>query len=223
MRLLIIEDNQELLSIMEQSLKKAEFQVDTSVSGLEGEALAYANEYDAILLDLNLPDKDGLEILSFLRESNINTPVLIITARYEVENRTKGLNLGADDYIVKPFQLSELQARIHAVVRRFYGRTQPDIKIGGLCVSPLRRSVVYQEKEIKLKPKEFDILEYLAYKYPDVATSESIAEHVYNNEFNPFSSVLRVHIAQLRRKVLEVAGVDLVKTVRGKGYQLCGK
>lgn len=223
MRLLIIEDNQELLSIMEQSLKKAEFQVDTSVSGLEGEALAYANEYDAILLDLNLPDKDGLAILSFLRESNINTPVLIITARYEVENRTKGLNLGADDYIVKPFQLSELQARIHAVVRRFYGRTQPDIKIGDLCVSPLRRSVSYQGKEIELKPKEFDILEYLAYKYPEVVSSESITEHVYNNEFNPFSSVLRVHIAQLRRKVLEVAGVDLVKTVRGKGYQLCEK
>lgn len=223
MRLLIIEDNQELLSIMEESLRKAEFQVDTTVSGLEGEELAYANEYDAILLDLNLPDKDGLAILSFLRESNINTPVLIITARYEVENRTTGLNLGADDYIVKPFQLSELHARIHAVIRRFYGRTQPDIKVGDLCVSPLRRSVSYQGKEIDLKPKEFDILEYLAYKYPDVATSESIAEHVYNNEFNPFSSVLRVHIAQLRRKVLEVAGVDLVKTVRGKGYQLCGK
>ncbi|MDQ0362355.1 response regulator transcription factor [Breznakia pachnodae] len=223
MRLLIIEDNQELLSIMEESLRKAEFQVDTTVSGLEGEELAYANEYDAILLDLNLPDKDGLAILSFLRESNVNTPVLIITARYEVENRTAGLNLGADDYIVKPFQLSELHARIHAVIRRFYGRTQPDIKVGGLCVSPLRRSVSYQGKEIGLKPKEFDILEYLAYKYPDVATSESIAEHVYNNEFNPFSSVLRVHIAQLRRKVLEVAGVDLVKTVRGKGYQLCEK
>jgi len=200
---------------------KENISVDLAFTGEEGEEKAYITEYDAILLDLNLPGKDGLSVLSFLREAGVETPVIIVTARHEIEERAKGLDNGADDYLVKPFELVELMARIRAVVRRFHGRTSPNISIGGLLVNTVKREVSFKGNTVVLKPKEFDILLYIAQKSPAVVSMEEIAEHIYDESFDPFSSVLRVHMARLKKQLAASAGKELLKTIRAKGYQLC--
>lgn len=221
MRVLVIEDNRELAFSVQKGLEREKFLVDLAFTGLEGEEKAYVNTYDAILLDLNLPDKDGLAILHFLREKAVDSPIIIITARDEIEERAKGLDFGADDYLVKPFELLELTARIRAVVRRFHGRATPQIKINELMIDPVKRCASYGMHEIVLKPKEFDILLCIAQKHPAVVSTEEIAEHVYDENFNPFSSVLRVHMARLKKQLAQASGKDLLKTIRAKGYQLC--
>jgi len=221
MRILIIEDNRELAMSVQKGLERENFSVDLAFSGLVGEEKAYVNAYDAILLDLNLPDRDGLSILNFLRESTIDTPIIITTARDEIEERAKGLDFGADDYLVKPFELLELVARIRAVIRRFHGRTTPFIKINQLMIDPVKRFVSYGDTEVFLKPKEFDILLCIAQQHPAVVSTEKIAEHVYDENFDPFSSVLRVHLARLKKQLAQASGKELLKTIRAKGYQLC--
>lgn len=221
MRLLIIEDNIELSNFMKQGLEKIGFQADIANDGHTGDEKIYINAYDAVLLDLNLPDVDGLELLKSIRSNHIDCPVLIITARDEIVDRALGLDLGADDYIVKPFQLIELRARIQAVIRRFHGRANPEIIIGSLTINPSSRTVIYDGKIVDLASKEFDILEYLAICYPSVVSSEKLVEHIYDENFDPFSSVLRVHLARLRKKLYEGSDKELLKTIRGKGYVLC--
>ena len=217
MRVLIIEDKVEILKCMKVELEKSGLYVDIANNGLEGEEKAYVNEYDVILLDLSLPDKDGMEILKYLRKENIETPIIIITASIEI---TKGLNLGADDYIVKPFNMDELNARIQAVLRRFRGRGNPNIVLNQLIIDPISRRANYDKKRIDLTTKEFDILEYLAIRYPAIVSSEEILEHTYDESFDSFSSVLRVHIAKLRKKLKKTTGKDILLTTRGKGYSL---
>ena len=220
MRVLIIEDDKQLAKEMKTGLERQGFTVDIANTGLEGEEKAIITDYDAVLLDLNLPDRDGLDILAFLRNSGRNMPVLIVSAREAVKERAAGLDLGADDYIVKPFDFIELTSRIRAVVRRFYGRTSPRITIGGLSVNPAVRTAAWENVDIPLSVKEFDILLYLAECYPKVVSSEEIIEHTYNEEFALFSSVLRVHISNLRKKLQAASGQNLLVTVKGKGYHL---
>ncbi|MDH6363148.1 two-component system response regulator QseB [Enterococcus sp. PF1-24] len=220
MRVLIIEDNQLLAQSVKKGLSKENISVDLAFLGLEGEEKAYITDYDVILLDLNLPDKDGLEILRFLRGNQIETPIIIITARDEITERAQGLNDGADDYIVKPFELVELVARMRAVIRRFHGRTVSTITVGLLEINPIKREVCYGNQVIKLKPKEFDILQYIGQKHPAVVSTEEIAEHIYDEDFDPFSSVLRVHLARLKKQLMQVANKEILTTIRGKGYQL---
>lgn len=221
MRLLIIEDSIELASLMKAGLEEYGFQADVASTGLEGEEKAYVTSYDCILLDLNLPDKDGIEILKFLRSSDVQIPVVIITARDQIEEKTLGLDQGADDYITKPFQMAELRARIHAVIRRYHGRSHPLITIGCLQIHPASRKVYVKNQEISLSAKEFDILEYIAERHPAVVSAEEIVEHVYDEEFDPFSSVLRVHLTRLRKKLRDGASQELLANIRGKGYYLC--
>ncbi|MBM7833378.1 response regulator transcription factor [Clostridium sardiniense] len=221
MRILIIEDNKELAYNIKEGLENLKFSVDVANLGLDGEEKAFVNSYNIILLDLNLPDKDGLEILEYLRSNKINTPIIIVTARDEVKELARGLDLGADDYIVKPFQLLELRARIQAVIRRFHGRANPNIIIGNIEVNPASRKVFIDKKEVELGVKEFDIFEYIINRHPDVVSSEDIAEHVYDEFFDPTSSVLRVHIAKLKKKLKEACGKEVLKTTRGKGYSIC--
>ncbi|APC83690.1 response regulator transcription factor [Clostridium botulinum] len=221
MRLLIIEDNIELANSMKMGLEKMGFHIDVSNTGSDGEEKASINEYDVILLDLNLPDIDGIEILNYLRSESIETPVIIITARDEVEQLAFGLDNGADDYITKPFKLLELRARIHAIIRRFHGRTNPIINIGKLQLNPITRTVEIENKPVALVSKEFDILEYICYRHPAVVSSEEIAEHIYDENFDPFSSVLRVHIARLKKKLSNASGKEILINIRGKGYVLC--
>ncbi|EQK44995.1 response regulator [[Clostridium] bifermentans ATCC 19299] len=146
MRLLVIEDNIELSNSMKKGLENMNFKVDISNTGEEGEDKASINEYDVILLDLNLPDTDGIEVLKYLRKKSIDTPIIIITARDNVSDLAIGLDNGADDYITKPFQLLEVRARIHAVIRRFHGRTNPIINIGTLKLNPVNRTVYIDDK-----------------------------------------------------------------------------
>lgn len=221
MKLLIIEDMKELADSMKIGLVQSGFAVDISYDGQDGEEKAFVNNYDAILLDLNLPDKDGIEILRFLRREKINTPVIIITARDEIEERAMGLDLGADDYLTKPFQLLELRARVHAVIRRFHGRTNPEIIIGCLTINPSARIAHINGVKLLLSGKEFDILEYLAANHPNIVSSEEIAEHIYDESFDPFSSVLRVHLTRLRKKLADACGRDVLVTMRTRGYSLC--
>ena len=221
MRVLVIEDNKELAYNVKIGLENEGLVVDIANTGGDGEEKAFINDYDVILLDLNLPDKDGIEILEFFRGNKLNTPVIIVTARDGVNELAKGLDLGADDYIVKPFQIIELRARIQAVIRRFYGRTNPNIEVGVLTINPSSRKVYVYDKEVKLGAKEFDIVEYIASRHPGIVSGIDIAEHVYDEFFDPLSSVLRVHVARLKRKLKEAAGKEVIITNRGIGYSIC--
>ncbi|EMF0488435.1 DNA-binding response regulator [Enterococcus faecium] len=221
MRVLVVEDNRELVLSVKKGLEQENISVDVAYDGESGEEKAFINSYDGILLDLNLPKKDGLSVLQSLRAEEVESPVIIITARDEIEERAKGLDFGADDYLVKPFELLELKARIRAVIRRYHGRALPQISIGALKIDPLGRRVSYQKTEVVLKPKEFDILLCIAQRHPAVVSSEEISEHVYDEDFDPFSSVLRAHLARLKKKLAEAAEKEVLKTIRAKGYQLC--
>lgn len=223
MRVLVIEDNKELAYNVKRGLEDEGLVVDIANNGEDGEEKAFVNNYDVILLDLNLPDKDGIKILEFFRENKLDTPVIIVTARDCVNELAKGLDLGADDYIVKPFQIIELRARIHAVIRRFYGRTNPNIEAGALTINPSSRKVYVYDKEVKLGAKEFDIVEYIASRHPGIVSGIDIAEHVYDEFFDPLSSVLRVHIARLKSKLKDAAGKEIIITNRGIGYSICEK
>lgn len=221
MKILIIEDNKDLAISMKRGLEGVNFKVDISNLGEDGMEKAQINEYDAILLDLNLPDTDGITVLKKLREIKINVPIIIITARDNVADLAIGLDNGADDYIMKPFELLEVRARLHAVIRRFYGRINPILNIGNLEINPINRTVKVQKVELELAIKEFDILEYLAYKHPAVISSEEIVEHIYDETFDPFSSVLRVHISRLKKKINTLYGKEILVNIRGKGYCIC--
>ena len=220
MRLLIIEDSEEIINCIKIELEKIGICVDTATSGFEGEEKAYVNEYDIIILDIGLPDKNGIEILKYLRKESIDTPVMILTGCDERKMLIQGLEIGADDYLIKPIQMEEIVARVRAIIRRYNKKSNPDIKIGNLVVNTSTRIALYNNKKLELTIKEFDILEYLAMKFPAVISSEEILEHVYNEYFNPFSSVLRVHITKLRKKLEKASGREVLITTRGKGYSL---
>lgn len=220
MRLLIIEDNIEVLKNMKTELEKNGFSVDVSNSGVEGEEKAYINEYDLILLDLKLKDKNGIEIIKYLREENILSPVIIISGCCDSEEIVESLKLGADDYIRKPFELEELIARVNAVIRRTYGKASSNIIIGDMSIDTIIRKVTFNGNGVKLTSKEYDILEYLAIRHPAVISSEELLEHIYNEHVDMFSSVLRVHITKLRKKIKNITGTDILVNMRGKGYSL---
>ena len=206
--------------LLKLELTHAGYCCDQAYDGEVGLKKALEQEYELILLDLMLPRINGIEVCRRLREIK-QTPVIMLTARDEVMDKVNGLQVGADDYLVKPFELLELKARIRAVIRRYHGRALPQISIGALKIDPLGRRVSYQKTEVVLKPKEFDILLCIAQRHPAVVSSEEISEHVYDEDFDPFSSVLRVHLARLKKKLAEAAEKEVLKTIRAKGYQLC--
>lgn len=220
LRLLIIEDQKDLADLMKERLMSFGYACDVAYDGIDGEFKGTITEYDAILLDLNMPNKDGFEILADWRTNGMTTPVLIVSARVDIAQRVKGLELGSDDYIVKPFEFEELHARIQAVIRRFHGRVNPIIEIGILRVNPKTRKVSIADKEIKVSAKEFDIIEFLAMNHPNVISVETLADHIYNEGYDPFSSVIRVHIASVRNK-LQYHGHSLIINIKGKGYYIC--
>lgn len=219
-RLLIIEDNTELADLMKGKLSGFGYVCDVAYDGESGDLKASDNDYDVILLDLNLPDRDGFELLENWRSQGISAPVFIVTARGELEQRVKGLQLGSDDYITKPFEFTELDARIQAVIRRFRGRANPVILIEELSLDPATRRVTLDGREVPLSAKEFDILEYLASCYPRIVSNEELAEHVYDENFDPFSGVIRVHMANIKKK-LKMGDTSILRNEKGKGYYLC--
>ena len=222
-KVLIIDDEEDITDILDTVLKREGFSnIYIANNGTDGIELFKKVNPDIVLLDIMLPDISGYDVFNELRKDS-QIPILFISAKTEEVDRLLGFAIGADDYIIKPFQIIELRARIHAVIRRFYGRTNPTIEVGALTINPASRKVYIYDKEVKLAAKEFDIIEYIASRHPFIVSKMDIAEHVYDEFFDPLSSVLRVHIARLKRKLKEVAGKEIIITNRGIGYSICEK
>lgn len=221
MRLLIVEDEMNIASAMEKIMKKDGYAVDIALTGEEAEELMGINEYDLILLDIHLPDTDGFTILSKLREVSETTRVIIVSANSEIDDRIKGLDLGANDYIVKPFDIQELRARIRALLRRDFVIKPNIIKIGELEIDLTSHRVSYQNRELILTLKEYSILVYLAQNKGKPTSTEELYNHIWNEDSNPFTGVMRVHIYSLRKKLCNITGRDdIIINVKGSGYSL---
>ncbi|PIZ98220.1 MAG: DNA-binding response regulator [Candidatus Levybacteria bacterium CG_4_10_14_0_2_um_filter_35_8] len=220
MKLLVIEDDQTLAINLKRVLIKDGFAVDTSSTREDGLAQTEINEYDCIILDINLPDGSGLDILADLRKSENKTPVIIVTARDQVEDKIEGLNLGADDYVSKPVDSNELIARIRAVIRRNTQASLPILNIGDLVVKPAEHSAAVGSHVLDLTAKEFAVLEFLAQRSGQVITRTMLMEHIWGSDFETFSNVVDVYIRNLRRKLEKYSNTSLIKTIRGKGYIL---
>lgn len=220
MKILIVEDSQTLASNLKQVLNKDGFAVDTAKSKETGQVEIEVNEYDCIVLDINLPDGSGFDLLNKLRQGENQTPVIIVTARGEVEDKIKGLNLGADDYLPKPIDSSELIARIRAVIRRNSQSALPVIRIGDLVIKPAEHTASVKNHSLNLTTKEFAVLEYLAQHSGQAVTRTMLMEHIWGSDFDTFSNVIDVYIRNLRRKLEQHSQDELIKTIRGKGYVL---
>ena len=223
MKILIIEDEKKLARILKQGLEENGFTVDLAHDGADGQYQVENYAYDAVLLDLMLPEVDGLTILASLRNQGSDVPVLIITARGEVEDRIKGLNLGADDYLAKPFDLDELIARLRALIRRSRGKPSPLLTVGDLTIDTNTRTVSRAETAIQLSAREYDILVYLALNSGRVVSRTELIEHIYETDYDWDSNVIDVYISYLRTKIDKGYPVPLIQTVRGAGYLLKGE
>lgn len=220
MRLLLIEDYRPLQQSLTKGLREAGFAVDTTRDGQEGLWYAMGNEYDVIILDLMLPGMDGLSILRKLRTNDRQSHVLILTAKDTLQDRIKGLNLGADDYLVKPFAFKELLARVRALLRRSYRKKNPRIKIQDLRIDLTTQRLWRGREEIQLTPREYALLKYLAMRAGETVSRTDIWEHVYEFNSSASSNVVDVYIGYLRKKIEQPGKPPLIHTVRGRGYIL---
>jgi DNA-binding response OmpR family regulator len=202
------------------ALRKDGYVVDATGDGTEGLWLAESNEYDCVVLDLMLPGLDGLSLLRRLRRQENNAPVLILTARDTVDDRVHGLQLGADDYLVKPFALEELLARVHTLCRRRYGHKNVPLVIGDLHIDSVARSVTRGGRAIDLSPREFSLLEYLALRSGEVVSRGDIEAHLYGESAELMSNTVDSAICSLRRKLGPAGAASLIHTRRGMGYVL---
>lgn len=220
MRILVVEDNHRLSNSLKMNLAHEGYSVDTTYDGQEGQDLAELTPYDLIILDILLPAKDGFEVCRDLRRRRIQTPILMLTARDSVDDRVQGLDCGADDYLVKPFAMQELLARLRALLRRQHPYQPGRLEMGSLIVDPVTHTALRAGKPIELTPKEFALLEYLLYHPNQVVTREMIEQHIWNYDFECESNVIDVYIRRLRRKIDDPFPVKLLTTVRGIGYRL---
>jgi DNA-binding response OmpR family regulator len=220
MRILVVEDNRRLNASLKTSLQEDGYAVDVAYDGDEGEAFALAAPYDLILLDVMLPQKDGFSLCRDLRQQGINAHILMLTARDAVEDRVAGLDSGADDYLVKPFSMSELRARLRALLRRNKTEKIALLQVADLSLDPANHQVQRRNNAIDLTPREFSILEYLMRSPNRILTREMIEAHVWNFDFISGSNVVDVYIRRLRRKIDDPFETKLLETVRGVGYRL---
>ncbi|MGI2906004.1 response regulator transcription factor [Tolypothrix sp. VBCCA 56010] len=219
MNVLFVEDEAKIANFVRAGLKEQGFVVDYCDNGDEGYLRALDNEYDAIVLDIMVPGKDGLSILKQLRQQGRNAPVILLTARNELDDRLQGLNLGADDYIAKPFFVEELAARIHAVVRRSVGERQNILAVGPLKLDRITREVTCDQQAIELTSREFNLLEYLMRSPGRVFTRTQILEHVWGYDFNPNTNVVDVCIQRIRKKIDPIDQTNWIESIRGVGYR----
>jgi DNA-binding response OmpR family regulator len=220
MRVLVVEDEPGIAQFIRQGLREAGYAVDVAHDGQEGLDYAYVAEYDVFVLDILLPKLDGLDVLRALRARGVKTPVLLLTAKDTVEDRVRGLDSGADDYLVKPFAFPELVARLRALLRRPPLQMDPVLHLGDLEMDTARREVRRSGRLIELSPREFTLLEYLMRHPRHVLTRTQLAEHVWNFDFFNDSNVVDVYIGYLRRKIDRGYDRPLLQTVRGVGYRL---
>ncbi|HEY3290699.1 MAG TPA: response regulator transcription factor [Anaerolineae bacterium] len=220
MRLLLVEDNHRLNRALKTGLIEDGYAVDAAFDGKEGLELALLTPYDAIILDIMLPVKDGLTVCRELRDRRIRTPILILTARDAVEDRIRGLDSGADDYMVKPFAIDELRARLRALLRRESSDRGPTIRVGDLTLDPAQHVVTRAGVPIEFTAKEFALLEYLMRNANLLITREMAEAHVWSYDYDGASNVVDVYIRRLRRKIDDNFDTKLLETVRGAGYRL---
>ena len=220
MRVLVIDDDRRLCTVIKRGLIEEAYAVDLAFDGEEGEYLAEVNPYDLVILDIMLPNKDGIEVCRELRAKKINTPILMLTAKDTVEDRVRGLDIGADDYLVKPFAFNELLARVRALLRREGMSKSPELHVGDLTLNALTRQIWRGQRPIELTTKEYVILEYLM-RHPNVVVTRTmIEEHAWDYDFDSLSNLVDVYIRRLRRKMDNEGEDSLIQTVRGAGYRL---
>ena len=219
MRLLLIEDDAKLSRLLVRGLREEGFAVDATGDGDDGAWRAVENEYDAVILDVNLPGMDGFQVLDKMRAKGRRTPVLMLTARGALQDRLRGLNGGADDYLKKPFDFEELLARIHALLRRAAPEKEVLLRTGDLTLDPQKREVIRGGRGVDLTAKEFAILEYLLRHKGRVVSRTTLSEHAWDENFDAMSNVVDVTVYRLREKI-HALGTPLVHTVRGAGYVL---
>ena len=219
MRVLIVEDERKVAQFLKKGFQSEAFAVDIAPDGSEGLRLAMSNTYDAIVLDVMLPKMSGLEVLEELRRQRITTPILILTARSDVEDRVKGLNSGADDYLPKPFSFSEVLARVRAIVRRTSADVRGSVlEMGDVRMDLLTRSVARGTKPITLTNKEFELLEYLLRNKGRVLSRVTLTEHIWDMDFDTETNVVDVLVNSLRRKLEDGFATKVILTIRGVGY-----
>jgi DNA-binding response OmpR family regulator len=220
MKILIVDDEPELLAQLRQILSDRRYTVETVSDGEAALDRLFETLFDLIILDIMLPKTDGFSLLRQIRDAGIQTPVLMLTAKSGVDDRVKGLNLGADDYLAKPFSVEELIARVGAILRRYGNLADPILQAGDLKLDTVRRKVSHAGREIELTPKEFSILEFLLYNKDRVVSRFNLAERVWGDSFDTFSmsNFMDVHIKNLRAKIGDSGGPSFIQTVRGVGY-----
>ena len=220
MRILVVEDEPKVASFIRRALEEESYAVDVCVDGTTGLDWAQGVNYDLIILDLMLPGLPGLQLLRQLRAAGVKTPVLILTARSEVDQRVKGLDAGADDYLTKPFAIEELIARARALFRRASGTPTGTLQVDDLVLNPVTREVTRAGQRIELTAKEYALLEYLMRNAGRVLTRPMITEHVWDLDFDTFTNVIDVYISYLRNKIDRGRESSLIQTVRGSGYMI---
>jgi len=223
MRVLLVEDEPRAAAILAKGLREHAYAVDVAADGEAAIFQAAATDYDALILDVMLPLADGLAVCRAIRESGNPVPILMVTARDAVDARIEGLDSGADDYLVKPFDFGELLARLRAIIRRGrQPRLAERITIGALTLDTRGRRVLVGTRELALTAKEYALLEYLVRRAGDVVSRSEIAEHVWDEHYDPLSNVVDVYIQRLRRKIEEAGAEPPIRTRRGEGYQVIG-
>src|SRR3954469_2481872 len=220
MRVLVVEDDRKVAGFIEQGLREEGYAVDLARDGDEATMLAHVNEYDVILLDVVLPKKNGFQVVMELRSEGRNTPILMLTSRGAIEDRVRGLDAGADDYLAKPFPFDELLARIRALVRRGGAERLDVLRYDVVALDRLRRVATAQDRPLDLTPKEFQLLEYFLLHPEEVVRRTTLLEKIWDLRFDPESNVVDVHVGNLRRKRMQAAGEPLLGTVRGVGFSL---
>lgn len=220
MRLLVIEDEIELLHALADGLRLSGFEVDTAEDGIDGLSLCQTEEYDLILLDLNLPGLDGMELLGKFRQENSQTPVLILSARGQIADKVEGLDLGANDYITKPFHFDELEARVRSLTRRKFVQAGVSLVCGDIIFNTKSRSCSASSQALALTRKESGIIEYLMLHEGEIVSQEQLLEHVWDMSADGFSNSIRVHISSLRKKLRAALGYDPIVNKIGQGYIL---
>ncbi len=220
MRILVVEDERRLAGIIKRGLLEENYSVDTSFDGEDAQYMAETISYDMIILDVMLPKKDGITVCHELRTKMINIPILMLTAKDTVEDRVKGLDSGADDYMVKPFAFSELLARVRALLRRKALSKTAKLQVGDLIIDTLTREVRNGQRTIDLTTKEYSILEYFM-RHPNIIiTRTMLEENAWDYEFDMASNIIDVYIRRLRSKIDDIGKESIIQTVRGAGYRL---
>ena len=220
MRILLVEDNRRLSDSLRTTLEEDGYAVDTAYDGMDGEEMGLIPSYDIIILDIMLPGKDGLEVCRELRDRHIITPILMLTARDALDDRVLGLDSGADDYLIKPFEVDELRARIRALLRRDSSNKSGVLQVADLTLDPAAHTVQRADRSIQLTAKEFSLLEYFMRHPNHLVTREKVEEHLWNYDHVIASNVVDVYVRRLRNKIDDPSEVKLLETLRGAGYRL---